>query len=141
MGIDDSGLNALRSPTNDELLPFEHSFSRIPSLITHANLSVFCRVKRKGCAVRLEKRSSFMCLFLWSGRSNTTRLLLLFPFLIRQGAETVAFLRSIPGMAAGGARKARSAFFSPVFGGCSVGHCGSVFVTFGAPVGLLPASA
>ena len=57
MGIDDSGLNALRSPTNDELLPFEHSFSRIPSLITHAEFSVFCGVKREGYAICLEKWS------------------------------------------------------------------------------------
>ena len=53
-------------------------------------------------------------------------------------AETVAFLRSIPGMAAGGARKARSAFFSLAFEGCSVRHCGSVFVTFTAPTGPSP---
>ena len=38
-------------------------------------------------------------------------------------------------MAAGGARKARSAFFSLAFEGCSVRHCGSVFVTFTAPTG------
>ena len=43
-------------------------------------------------------------------------------------------------MAAGAAREAAGAFFSLGFGGCGVRHCGSVFVAFSAPVGLLPAS-
>ena len=34
----------------------EYSLGRIPSLITDADLTVLCCVKRKGCVVRLEKR-------------------------------------------------------------------------------------
>ena len=43
-GIDESGHNALRPPVQHELLPLEHSFDRIPSLIAHADLAVFLRV-------------------------------------------------------------------------------------------------
>ena len=54
MGIDDSGLNALRPPTHDELLPLEHSFDRIPSLIAHADLAVFLRVESEGWIIGLK---------------------------------------------------------------------------------------
>ena len=42
-------------------LPRKHSLALVPALITDADLAVLCCVKRKGCVVRLEKRSSFMC--------------------------------------------------------------------------------
>jgi hypothetical protein len=35
-----------------ELLPFKHGLARVPALITDADLTVFCGVKRKSCAVR-----------------------------------------------------------------------------------------
>ena len=44
MGIDDAPLHSLRSPTNDELLPFEHGLRLIPALIAHGDFSVFCGV-------------------------------------------------------------------------------------------------
>ena len=42
-------------------------------------------------------------------------------------AETVAFLRSIPGMAAGGVRKAAGAFFGLIFGGAVSSEAASFF--------------
>ena len=32
-----------------ELLPFKHGLARVPALITDADLTVFCGVKRKSC--------------------------------------------------------------------------------------------
>src|SRR6516162_7293938 len=50
------GLNALRPPTHDELLPLEHSFDRIPSLIAHADLAVFLRVYLRAAAMAPEMK-------------------------------------------------------------------------------------
>jgi hypothetical protein len=57
MGIDDAPLYP--PAAHGELLPVEHNLALIPTLITDGDPTVLCRVKRKGCAVRLKKRSSF----------------------------------------------------------------------------------
>ena len=45
----------LRPLGNDELLPVEHNLALVPALITDAQFSVFCCVKRKGCIIYFEK--------------------------------------------------------------------------------------
>ena len=53
-----------------ELSPVEHNLALIPTPISDGDPTVLCRVKRKGCAVRLKKRSSFMCFHPWRKRAG-----------------------------------------------------------------------
>jgi len=45
----------LRPVGNDELLPVEHNLALVPALITDAQFSVFCCVKRKGCIIYFDR--------------------------------------------------------------------------------------
>src|SRR6516162_6113955 len=66
-----SALHTMRPPSPHEALPVEHNLALIPTLISDGDPTVLCRVERKGCVIRLKKRSSFMCFHPWCHVSSS----------------------------------------------------------------------